>query len=135
MIYRGFNKDEMKRITAILERNRVAFAVTIPDASMEFINDPTKRVNHKFLDSLLQIEIEKDEFDKISSADLEALFNLRVYKEEEPPFSQEELSSLEENPQSAPDPKISEYARLNQIAAILALIIIGFMFLKKKGLF
>jgi hypothetical protein len=135
MIYRGFNKNEMSRITAILNRSRVAFSVTIPDASLEFIHDPTKRVSHKFLDNLLQIEIDKGEFDKINPADLKALYDLRIYKEEKPPFTDEELSSLDEQAEMISESKNSDYARMNQVASLLALLITGFMFLKKQGLF
>ena len=87
MIYRGFNEVELKKITEILNRNGVQFTVGVPESSLDYINDPTKRVDHRFMDNLLQIEIETSEFDKIPEKDLSKLFDLRVYREEESPFT------------------------------------------------
>lgn len=133
MIYRGFNEIELKRITEILERNGVQYSVSVPEASMDYINDPTKRVDHRFMDSLLQIEIEKEEFDKINERDLSKLFDLRIYKEEESPFTEEELGEMEsdKNPVITKD----EHARMKQVASLLAIGVMTLLFLWKRGLF
>ena len=93
MIYRGFNDREVSKITEILERNGVQFTVGVPNEAMDHINDTTKRVNHKFMDSIMQFEIESSEFDKISPQDISKLLDLRIYREEESPFTEEELAN------------------------------------------
>lgn len=130
MIYRGFNERELERITEILERNQVKYSVGVPEDSMDYINDPTKRVDHRFMDNLLQIEIPQEEFDKINAADLQKLFDLRVYKHEESPFSEEELAGLstDEKPEKKADPE----ARMKQVASILAIAVMAALYLLKK---
>jgi hypothetical protein len=98
------------------------------------MNDSTKRVNHKFIDSLLQIEIAKEEFDRISPRDIQLLFHLRIYKEEDSPFTEEEMAMMVTDPDAPLPIKQNENMRINQIAAILAVLIMGFLFLRKKGL-
>ena len=134
MKYRGFNQRELNKITEILERHSVVYEVSVPDESLEYINDKTKRVNHRFMDNLLQIEIDKAEFDKIPSNDIAKLFDLRVYKEEESPFTEEELNSIPEvlTPE-APNP--DKNAKMNQMAAILAVGSMVLFVLWKNGLF
>lgn len=132
MLYRGFNERELKAITDILDRNSVVYTVSVPDASLDYINDPTKRVDHRFMDNLLQIEIANEEFSKLSEKDLSKLFDLRIYKEEESPFSDEELANLEtENKTPAPK-KPNEHAKSNQLAAILAVLLVTLFFLWKN---
>lgn len=132
MLYRGFNEQELKKITDILERNQVAYTVSVPETSMDFINDPTKRVDHRFMDNLLQIEISSEEFDKISPRDIQKLFDLRIYKEEESPFSAEELENLETESSKPAVNKPNEHARSNQLAAILAILVVTLFFLWKN---
>lgn len=135
MIYRGFNQNELKRITDILDRCQVQYHVSVPDASLEHINDPSKRVDHRFMDSLLQIEIDKSEFDKIPEKDIQKLFDLRIYKEEESPFTEEDFSQMEDPHSPAPEKKKDPNAKMNQIAAILAILtVIGFS-MWKNGFF
>lgn len=134
MIYRGFNETELNRIREILERNSVHFTVSVPTTSIEYMNDTTKRVNHKFIDSLLQIEIAKEEFDRINSRDIQLLFDLRIYKEEDSPFTEEEMAMMVTDPDAPLPLKKNENMRINQIAAILAVLMMGFLFLRKKGL-
>ncbi len=134
MIYRGFNKVELKKITDILDRHNVKYQTSVPDTALDYINDPTKRVNHKFMDSLLQIEIEADEFAKISQTDLSKLFDLRIYKEEESPFSEEELSSIGTESASVKAAPSDDKSRINQIAAILAIGVVSLFFLWRHGL-
>ena len=134
MIYHGFNETELNRIREILERNSVHFTVSVPTTSIEYMNDSTKRVNHKFIDSLLQIEIAKEEFDRISPRDIQLLFHLRIYKEEDSPFTEEEMAMMVTDPDAPLPIKQNENMRINQIAAILAVLIMGFLFLRKKGL-
>jgi hypothetical protein len=134
MKYRGFNQRELNRITEILEKHSVVFEVSVPDESLEYINDKTKRVNHRFMDNLLQIEIDKAEFDKIPANDIAKLFDLRVYKEEESPFTDEELNSIpEEVKPSAPKP--DKHAGMNQWAAILAIGAVVLFVCWKNGYF
>lgn len=135
MIYRGFNEAELKRITEILERNSVEFHVSVPQESLEYIEDKTKRVNHRFLDNLLQIEIEKEEFVKISQSDLNKLFDLRIYPEEDSPFTDEELSEIPVDQPAKEVRKPDQNAKSNQIAAILAVLVMGCFFLWKNGFF
>lgn len=129
MIYRGFNERELKRITDILERNNVEFHVSVPTESLDHMNDPTKRIDHRFVDNLLQIEIETSEFDKISEKDIARLFDLRIYKEEESPFSEDELASLDTSNPTAPVKKADPNAKINQVAAISAVILVTLFFL------
>jgi len=134
MQYRGFNQLELKKISDILDRNEVKYEISLPDEAKEYINDTSKRVNHRFMDNAMQIEIDKDEFDKISAKDLQTLFDLRIYKEEESPFTEEELANLgsEADVNSNPVPKKKdEHARMNQVAAILAIAAVTLFFLWK----
>lgn len=136
MIYRGFNQNELKKITEILERHQVIFHVGVPDSSMEYINDPKKRVDHRFMDNLLQIEIEKEEFDKIPEKDLQKLFDLRIYKEEDSPFPEEELAEEPESEAKKPvEKKPDPHAKINQAAAILAIATVTLFYLFKHGFF
>ena len=136
MIYRGFNERELNRITEILERNGVQYSVSVPEDSLNVINDSTKRVNHKFMDNLLAIEIEKDEFSKFNEKDTALLIDLRIYKEEEPPFTEEELASLDKEPGQYQLPKKpDEHARMKQVAAILAVTVMSVLYLMKKKMF
>lgn len=130
MQYRGFNERELNKITAILEKNGVQYTVSVPDDSMDFINDPTKRVNHKFMDSLLQIEIPQEEFDKINPADLQKLFDLRIYKHEEPPFTEEELANID--PNAKPVIKPEPHARMKQVMTIVIMVGMTILYLMKK---
>jgi hypothetical protein len=135
MIYKGFNKVELDKISEILERSGVTFHISVPEESLEFINDTTKRVNHRFMDNLMQIEIEKEEFSKISSPkDLSKLFDLRIYPEEESPFTEEELAGvLPEGVkvEKKPDPN----AKINQMATLLAVTLVFLFFAWKNGYF
>lgn len=130
MIYKGFNERELNKITTILEKNGVQYTVSVPDTSMDFINDPTKRVDHRFMDNLLQIEIETPEFDKINASDIQKLFDLRIYREEENPFTEEELANInpDEKPVKKPDPD----ARMKQVASLLAIAVMAALYLLKK---
>ena len=134
MLYRGFNQLELNRITEILERNNVKYHISIPEAAMEYINDKSKRVNHRFMDNALQIEIDQEEFDKINSKDVQILFDLRIYKEEESPFTEEELAKMgtEEVNVTPTSKKPDEHARMNQFAAILAVLLVTLFFLWKN---
>lgn len=132
MLYRGFNERELKVITDILDRSSVVYTVGVPDASLDYINDPTKRVDHRFMDNLLQIEIANEEFSKLSEKDLAKLFDLRIYKEEESPFSDEELANLETESKTPAPKKPNENAKSNQIAAILAFLLVTLFFLWKN---
>lgn len=134
MQYRGFNQLELNKISAILDRNGVKYEISLPDEAKEYINDTSKRVNHRFMDNAMQIEIDKDEFDKISPKDIQILFDLRIYKEEESPFTEEELAGLgtEADVNVATTPKKKdENARMNQVAAILAVLLVTLFFLWK----
>lgn len=135
MKYRGFNEVELNKITEILERHQVAFEISVPDESLEYINDKTKRVNHRFMDNLMQIEIHKEEFDKIPANDLSKLFDLRVYKEEESPFTEEELAGLGDETPKPVAPKPDKNAKMNQVAAILAVGSMVLFVLWKNGFF
>lgn len=136
MIYRGFNERELTRITDILERNGVHYTVSVPEDSLNVINDSSKRVNHKFMDNLLAIEIEKDEFSKINEKDTDLLIDLRIYQEEEPPFTEEELASLDKEPGQYQLPhKPDEHARMKQVAAILAVTVMSVLYLMKRKVF
>jgi hypothetical protein len=135
MIYRGFNQNELKKITDILERNGVHFDVSVPTESMDYINDKSKRVDHRFMDNLLQIEIEKDEFEKIAKPDLSKLFDLRIYPEEDSPFTDEEVEGMSANPDEPAARKPDKHANLNQAAAILAVALMGALYLWKSGIF
>ena len=134
MQYRGFNQLELNKISEILDRNGVKYEISLPDEAKEFINDTSKRVNHRFMDNAMQIEIDKAEFDKISVKDIQKLFDLRIYREEESPFTEEELANLgtETDINTTPSPKKKdENARMNQIAAILAVVLVTLFFLWK----
>lgn len=133
MIYRGFNQVELKKISEILDRNNVQYHISLPDEAVEYINDTSKRVNHRFMDNAMQIEIEKEEFDKITNVnDIQKLFDLRIYKEEESPFTEEELASLGSETEAKPVvKKKDENARMNQVAAILAVALVTLFFLWK----
>lgn len=134
MQYRGFNQLELNKISEILDRNGVKYEISLPDEAKEFINDTSKRVNHRFMDNAMQIEIDKAEFDKISVKDIQKLFDLRIYKEEESPFTEEELANLgtETDINTTPSPKKKdENASMNQIAAILAVVLVTLFFLWK----
>lgn len=133
MLYRGFNQLELKRISEILERNGVKYHISLPEEALEYINDKSKRVNHRFMDNAMQIEIEKEEFDKINAKDIQTLFDLRIYKEEDSPFTEEELASLgSETDINLNQPKKKdENARMNQVAAILAVALVTLFFLWK----
>ena len=135
MKYRGFNEVELKKITTILEKHHVAFEVSVPDESLEYINDKSKRVDHRFMDNLLQIEIQKEEFDKISANDLAKLFDLRVYKEEESPFTEEELAELSVEAEKPVVPKPDKNAKMNQWAALLAISMVVLFVLWKNQFF
>jgi hypothetical protein len=133
MQYRGFNKLELKKISEILDRNGVKYEISLPEEAKEYINDTSKRVNHRFMDNAMQIEIDKEEFDKISAKDTQILFDLRIYKEEESPFSDEELANLGSETEVQPVvKKKDENARMNQIAAILAVALVTLFFLWKN---
>lgn len=134
MKYRGFNQRELNKITEILEKHSVVFDVSVPDDSLEYINDKTKRVNHRFMDNLLQIEIDKAEFDKIPANDIAKLFDLRVYKEEDSPFTEEELSSMPTE-EVKPTPNPDKNVKMNQWAAILAVGSMVLFVLWKNGYF
>jgi hypothetical protein len=133
MQYRGFNQLELNKISEILDRNGVKYEISLPDEAKEFINDTSKRVNHRFMDNAMQIEIDKEEFDKISAKDIQKLFDLRIYKEEESPFTEEELANLgkEETEKKPVAKKPDEHARMNQVAAILAVLLVTLFFLWK----
>lgn len=134
MIYRGFNKLEIKRISEILDRNGVVYQAGLPEEALEHMNDKTKRVDHRFMDNALQIIIEKEEFDKINPKDIQTLFDLRIYKEEDSPFTEEELANLgneTEVDMGAKPKKKDENARMNQVAAILAIVVVTLFFLWK----
>lgn len=136
MIYRGFNEVELRKITEILDRNGVHYSVSVPDEHLNVINDSKKRVTHKFMDSLLQIEIEKSEFDKINEKDRSRLFDLRIYPEEVPPFTEEELANLDKEPGHFEIPnKPDEHTRLRQIATLLAVLVMAFLYLMKRKMF
>ena len=135
MKYRGFNEVELKKITTILEKHQVVFEISVPDESLEYINDKTKRVNHRFMDNLMQIEIQKEEFDKIPANDLAKLFDLRVYKEEESPFTEEELAGMTTGPEKPIAAKTDEHAKMNQWAALIAIAMIVLFVLWKNQFF
>lgn len=130
MQYKGFNERELNKITTILERNNVTYSVSVPEDSMDYINDPTKRVDHRFMDNLLQIEIPQEEFDKINATDLQKLFDLRIYKHEESPFTEEELANLDTTAKAdkTPDP----HARMKQIMTIVIMTAMTILYLMKK---
>jgi hypothetical protein len=133
MQYCGFNKLELKKISEILDRNSVKYEISLPEEAKEYINDTSKRVNHRFMDNAMQIEIDKDEFDKISTKDIQILFDLRIYKEEESPFTEEELANLGSETEVQPVvKKKDENARMNQVAAILAVALVTLFFLWKN---
>lgn len=132
MIYRGFNQVELNKISEILDRNGVQYHISLPDDAVEFMNDTSKRVNHRFMDNAMQIEIEKEEFDKINAKDIQKLFDLRIYKEEESSFTEEELANLgSETEIKTYVKKKDENARANQLAAILAVALVTLFFLWK----
>lgn len=132
MLYRGFNERELKIITDILDRCSVVYTISVPDSSLEYINDPTKRVDHRFMDNLLQIEIATEEFSKIPEKDISRLFDLRIYKEEESPFSEEDLANLDKETIALSPKKPNEHAKTNQLAAILAVALVTLFFLWKN---
>ena len=133
MIYRGFNQNELNKITAILDRYEVQYHISVPDDAMEVINDKTKRVNHRFMESAVQIEIESNEFDKISEADTAKLLDLRIYREMESPFTEDDFKETSETPVK---PKTNpEQVAMNKWAGILAVGAVTVFFLWKHGFF
>lgn len=128
MLYRGFNQNELKKITDVLDRYSVSYHVSVPQESLEYIDDKTKRVDHRFMDNLLQIEIEKEEFSKLPQTEIQKLFDLRIYPEEESPFTEDELSLLGTEAMKADEARPDKNVRLNQIAAILAVVVVGSFF-------
>jgi hypothetical protein len=136
MIYRGFNEVELGKIIDILDKYEVNYNVSVPESSINFINDKSKRVDHRFMDNLLQIEIEKVEFEKIKSpSDINKLFDLRIYVEESSPFTEDELNEINSDEKSLEVKTPDKHAKLNQMAAILAVSIMTILFLMKKGVF
>lgn len=135
MLYRGFNQNELKKITDVLDRYSVSYHVSVPQESLEYIDDKTKRVDHRFMDNLLQIEIEKEEFSRLPQTEIQKLFDLRIYPEEESPFTEDELSLLGTEAMKADEARPDKNVRLNQIAAILAVVVVGSFFLWKNGFF
>ncbi|WPU66235.1 hypothetical protein [Peredibacter starrii] len=136
MIYRGFNDREVSKITEILERNGVQFAVGVPNEAMDHINDKTKRVNHKFMDSIMQFEIESAEFDKISPQDIQKLLDLRIYREEESPFTEEELANAgTETDHISPSRPTKEQTAMNRWASVLMIVGVAIYAAFKTGIF
>ncbi|WP_408099145.1 hypothetical protein ACJVC5_09555 [Peredibacter sp. HCB2-198] len=136
MIYRGFNDREVTKITEILERNNVQFTVGVPSEAMDHINDKTKRVNHKFMDSIMQFEIEGSEFDKVSPQDIQKLLDLRIYREEESPFTEEELANAgTETDHISPSKPTKEQTAMNKWAALLTIVGVAIYALLRTGIF
>lgn len=134
MIYKGFNQREINKISEILDRHGVQYQVGVPNEAMDHINDKTKRVNHRFMDNLLQIEIETSEFDKIPTLDINKLFDLRIYREEESPFTEEELAAAgTDTAEIKPAPTSKEHATINKWSAIFAVGLMALFFLWKNG--
>lgn len=136
MIYRGFNQREVAKISEILDRNGVQYTTGVPDEAMEHINDKSKRVNHKFMDNVLQFEIEATEFDKISPKDIQALFDLRIYREEESPFTEEELNNAgTETDHVTPKKTSKEESAIKKWATIFAAVAVVLFSLWRHGVF
>lgn len=126
MIYTGFSDSEIKKIVEILDRNKVNYEIMVADP--EAARKPTRA-----MENLVHIKIEQEEFDKISVNDTHKLFDLRVYREEESPFTEEELASPAE-----PKPYVKTVdpdAKFKTVTTILAVVGVILLALWRKGMF
>lgn len=141
VIYQNFSEAEISRITEILDKFQVNYKVSVPEESASLagsLNPQDRDVFRKKAQrsgfKIIEIEIEKIEFQKIPSDFKERLHALGIYEEVDSPFTEEELTkytSEEYHKESLkkPDPK----ARLNQAAAIGAVTLLTVLWLMKKG--
>lgn len=125
MIYTGFTDNELKKIIEILDRHQVVYELMVPEA--DNLRKPTRG-----LEQAVHIEIHKEEFDKIPANDIQKLFDLRIYKEEESPFTEEELTNYK--------PKeivktVDPDAKFKTTTTIIAIVAVVLLALWRKGIF
>ncbi len=124
MIYNGFNKLEVDRIVAILEKHNVAYKVGVP----QDLGDG-KRVPRD--SAVYQFDIEDAELKKVHGPDLLQLADMRIIGEMESPFTEEELQNLETYVPK-PNPKTKEHSKIQQWATILAIGMMVLLYFYKK---
>jgi hypothetical protein len=124
MLYKGFNKLEVERITTILDRHQVAYTVGVP----EDLGDG-KRIPRD--SAVYQIDLADEELRKIPPADVTKLADMRIIGEMESPFTDEELQNLEKYVPKK-NPKAAEHAKIQQWATILAVGSMVLLYLYKK---
>jgi hypothetical protein len=124
MLYHGYSKVEVDRVTAILDKHGVVFKVGVP----EDLGDG-KRIPRD--SAVYQFEIDDTELTKVPEADRLKLADLRIYGEMESPFTEEELANLE-NYVPKKSVKTQEHSKLQQWATILAVGVMLCLYLYKK---
>lgn len=139
MLYRGFNKAEMDRITKILDHHQVHYELSSDFEEVAKVDNAVKQeVNMRQLarrdSSFYQIKIEKEEFKKLSPHALQSLYDLRIYEEQDSPFTEEELSKLGEPSDKhleAKSRKPHKYEKIWSAVTLIAMCIAAYFYLQK----
>ena len=132
MLYRGFSKTELSRIEPILNQFNIQYNVTSDLQEVKNVDEGVKegirtRPVATRDSAFYQIEIEKDEFQKLSPEATAKLLDLRIYEEHESPFTEEELQAMGEISHNHFTPKKKEQTKNEKFVGfiILVAVIVG----------
>lgn len=132
MLYRGYNKHELSKIEPILNQFGVNYKISSDFDEVKNTDDAVKKETNirptaRRDSSFYQIDIEKEEFQKLSPEAVLKLHDLRIYEEHESPFTEEELQSMGEVSHNHFEHKKKEQTKTEKIVGyiILVAILIG----------
>lgn len=132
MLYRGFSKTELSRIEPILKQFNIQYNITSDLHEAKNVDEAVKQeIRTRPVatrdSAFYQIEIEKDEFQKLSPEAAAKLLDLRIYEEHESPFTEEELQNMGEISHNHFEPKKKEQTKSEKMIGyiILVAILIG----------
>lgn len=124
MLYNGFSKVEVDRVSAILNKHNIVFKVGVP----EDLGDGKKIPRDS---AIYHIDLEDAELMKVPDADRMKLADMRIHGEMESPYTEEELQNLESYVPKKSE-KTQHHSKINQWATILAVGTMLVLYLYKK---
>jgi hypothetical protein len=137
VIYTNLNDTEIEKIKAILDSCKVQYKVSENEQALRALSEgdtfkQTQKNGRRGM-PIMQIEFDEADFAKIPKNLKERLHSLGVFEEIENPFSEEELNSIANQPESQVDPnEETAQEKMKHLAGILGVLALGALYLISK---
>ena len=137
MIYTNLNDTEIEKIKAILDSCKVQYKVSENEQALRALSEgdtfkQTQKNGRRGL-PIMQIDFDQADFAKIPKNLKDRLHSLGVFEEIENPFSEEELNSIANQPESTIDPnEETAQEKMKHLVGILGVLALGALYLISK---